>query len=427
MSIFGTSGIRQLMSKELLKLGFEVGLAVGAEYGRVISGRDTRTSGPALRHAVTAGILASGAQCHDAGVVPTPTLAFAARQYRAGVMLTASHNPPEYNGIKLLNPDGAAFSSEQQKRIERAITEEGLNITTWDKFTAEKMDDEAVEKHAEFIASQFPEKAKLKVAVDCGGAAAYRISPLVLRKMGCEVIEMNCTPTGIFPRDAEPIAANLGDLMRKVTESGADLGIAHDGDADRMMAVDDKGRFISGDKMLIILAQGTGTKKIVTTIDASMAIEDTGYTTIRTKVGDPYVSAALQESGLAFGGETSGAWVFPQVSLCPDGIFAAAQLVYITNGRRLSDIADSIPQYYLRRGSARTEGKDFAVYEDALLKMGAAAVDRTDGIKLNFADGWVLVRPSGTEPKLRITVEAKTAGRGEEMWREVIKRLEAGR
>jgi len=423
MSLFGTSGIRRLVSKDFLKLAYDVGLAAGRDYHNIILGRDTRTSGAALKHAVTAGILASGAKCSDAGILPTPTLAFAAKQFDVGVMLTASHNPPEYNGIKLLNPDGSAFSESQQERIERAVQDPLSDIAVWDKFTTEEVLDTATEKHAEYIIRNFPKKLKIRVVVDCGGAAAYRISPYVLKEIGCEVIGLNCTPTGIFPHDVEPTEANLGDLMQKVKETHADLGIAHDGDADRMMAVDDKGRLISGDKMLAILAKASGSKKIVTTIDASMAIEEMGFETVRTKVGDPYVSEELKRSQLSFGGETSGAWVFPQISYCPDGIFAAAQITNIASRIKLSDLADSIPQYYLLRGSVMAEALQSNIIERRLAGLGPLSIDRIDGLKLNFKDGWLLIRPSGTEPKLRLTAEAKSEERARTMYDAAVKAI----
>ncbi len=406
MQLFGTSGIRRLVDRDLVQLALQVGLAVGTVYGNVVVGRDTRTSSSVLRHAVTSGLLAAGARCSDTGVLPSPTVAFVTREFEAGIMITASHNPPQYNGLKLLNPDGSAFSAKQQKQIEDLIA--GIKPITvkWDRMQTGEVYSTAVERHVARIKQDFPGGIKLKVVVDCGCGAAYFITPLLLTELGCEVTAFNCYANGIFPHDVEPIEANLGELMRAVKETGADLGIAHDGDADRMMAIDNLGRFIPGDKMLAILARASGSNNIVTTIDASMCIEQMGFNVRRTRVGDPYVSEELRKWG-KFGGEPSGAWVFPSVSLCPDGIYAAAQIAGIASRQVLSALVDSIPSYPVIRGNitgtiaSMTEVKE--KFESRLKPM---SVDTIDGLKLNFPDGWLLVRPSGTEPKIRVSTEA---------------------
>jgi phosphoglucosamine mutase len=408
MRLFGTSGIRRVFDQDLLQLALKVGLAIGTKYESVVIGRDTRTSGSVLQQAVTSGILTSGGQCTDIGVLPTPTVAFTARNFKAGIMITASHNPPQYNGIKLLNPDGSAFSEQQQNEIEDIISKLGSLVIRWEKIQTIKPNRTAIKKHVAHILNDFPEKINLKVVVDCGCGAANFISPYLLEQMGCEVIPLNCYPNGIFPHDVEPIEANLGELIAKVKETGADLGIAHDGDSDRMMAVDDLGRFIAGDKMLAILAKESGHQQIVTTVDASMSIEKIGLSVKRTKVGDPYVSEELKVWG-GFGGEPSGAWVFPQISLCPDGIYAAAQIVAIANRNKLSVLADSIPSYPIVRGNLSSAKINLIELNFKLVQtLKPVSSDTVDGIKLNFNDGWILIRPSGTEPKMRVTVEADT-------------------
>ncbi len=200
-----------------------------------------------------------------------------------------------------------------------------------------------------------------------------------------------------------------------VKESAAAVGIAHDGDADRMMAVDDRGRFISGDKLLAILAKAVGAKDVVTTLDATMAIEEMGFKVRRTKIGDTWVSEELKKGG-DFGGETSGAWIFPAISLCPDGIYAAAQVAAIASKHRLSELVDAIPVYPLLRGSVGSNGMDMSRLEANLMALKPLSVSNTDGMKLDFNDGWLLVRPSGTEPKIRLTAEAKTEARAQQLY-----------
>jgi len=410
MKLFGTSGIRRIADRELVELALRVGMAVGNFYESVVAGSDTRTSGGAVKHAFVSGVLAAGSRCCDIGVLPTPTLALAAGEFQAGAMITASHNPPEYNGIKLVNPDGSAFDAAQQKQIEDLVSSGSLSAARWDGMNRSTAGNGAVTGHIEHILEDIPGGLKLKVALDCGCGAASVITPDLLKRLGCEVIALNCFPTGFFPRAVEPTEANLGDLVQVMKELGADLGIAHDGDADRMMAVDDKGRFIPGDKLLVLFAQQAAAKKVVTTIDASMVIDEMGFDVTRTPVGDTYVSEELKRGG-DFGGEPSGSWVFPGNSLCPDGIYAAARLAAIAGENKLSGLLDDIPQYQIIRGSVAGAGVKASELEKRLLDMEPLSLSHIDGVKLNFNDGWLLIRASGTEPKIRITAEAKSEER----------------
>jgi len=415
MNLFGTSGIRRVFDENLIHLAFKVGLVVGKLYGSVVVGSDTRTSRDVMKHAVIAGLLAAGSSCKDAGIMPTPTLALVTRGFDAGVMLTASHNPPEYNGIKLLNPDGSSFDSVQQAKVEEIIFSESFGVASWGEFKESGTQRIGVEQHIERILADFPGSLNLKVVLDCGCGAASVITPYLLSRLGCEVLGINCHPSGFFPRGIEPVEPNLGDLIRVTRESGADLGIAHDGDADRMMAVDDRGRFIPGDKLLVIFARAMAARKVVTTIDASMAIEEAGFQVRRTRVGDTSVSEELRNGG-DFGGEPSGSWLFPDVSLCPDGIYAAAWVAAIASQQRLSQLVDSIPAYPLLRGSVKNQGLLMPELKTRLMDLEPISLSNTDGIKLEFEDGWLLIRASGTEPRIRLTAEAKSEARVRQLY-----------
>ncbi|MDD4876060.1 MAG: phosphoglucosamine mutase [Dehalococcoidales bacterium] len=420
MRLFGTSGIRRVADSNLIQLALKVGLAVGKLYSNVIVSSDTRTSGEAMKHAFISGLLTAGSNSFDAGIIPTPTLALAAREFDAAAMITASHNPPKYNGIKLLNPDGSAFNYDQQQQIEEMVATDSLSAVSWDKMGSGNIYNRAVAEHIQRIERDFPDGLKLKVVLDCDCGAASVITPYLLKKLGCEVVTLNCYPSGFFPHPIEPTEANLNNLMQATSEHGADLGIAHDGDADRMMAVDDKGRFIPGDKLLVLFAEELGVKEVITTIDASMAIDETGLNVIRTSVGDNYISEELKKGG-KFGGEPSGSWVFSNISLCPDGIYAAVRLAAIAVRQKLSYLVDNIPQYPLLRGNIGSEGIIMPDLEQRLMNMKALSVNNKDGIKLNFEDGWLLIRASGTEPKIRITVEAKNEVRLHQLYDEAIR------
>jgi phosphoglucosamine mutase len=415
MKLFGSSGIRAVYDKNLLDTAFRVGLAAGQIYGKVVVGRDTRTSGGPMNHAVISGLLASGAYCSDAGVAPTPTIAYITREFNAGIVITASHNPPEYNGLKMFNPDGSSFDAARQEQIEEIILHRAFKYADWPQLKPGNLYRGAVEHHLDAIVAQFPQKINIKVVVDAGGGASSEVTPRLLEKMGCKVVSLNCTPDGSFPRGSEPHEANLKDLGCLVKETGAALGIAHDGDADRMMAVDEKGRFISGDKLLAIFIGTAGAKDVVTTLDATMAIDEMGVKIRRTKIGDTWVSDELRKGG-DFGGETSGAWIFPRISLCPDGIYAAARIASIAAENKLSGLADAVPVYPLFRGNIDSAGLDITRLNSILESMQPRGINRLDGIKLDFKDGWLLVRPSGTEPKIRLTAEAKTEKSARELY-----------
>jgi phosphoglucosamine mutase len=361
-----------------------------------------------MKLAVAAGLLTAGSECFDAGIVPTPTLGMVTRNFDAGLMVTASHNPPQYNGIKLLNPDGSAFNQKQRNGIEKAVLENRIIPTHWEEFKNIHNYRKAIKEHVGSILTSFPDKYNIRVVLDCGGAAASLVTPQLLKAMGCEVIQLNCKPVGIFPRGIEPNEKNIFELIKMVKVSGAALGLAHDGDADRMTAVDDKGRFINGDKLMLIMAKELKIKKLITTIDASMVVDEAGFEVIRTRVGDNNVSEELINGG-EMGGEPSGSWIFPQNSLCPDGIYAAAVMVSIASRNKISNLVDKIPSYFLIRGDTNNNGIDMKKLKEIMLnKFDLLSIDEIDGIKINVEGGWILVRKSGTEPKLRVTVEAKT-------------------
>ncbi len=412
MSLFGSSGIRGLANRDINPgLALKVGLAVGSLHKSVIIGRDPRTSGEMIEHGVISGLLSAGCNVTRAGMVPTPTLAFASRNYDCGIMITASHNPPEYGGIKLWNRNGMAFDSRQQDEIESLIKNEQWNTAAWNDIGTVREAD-IIEDHAMMILGKVG-TSSLKVVVDCGCGAASVITPYVLRRMGCTVISLNSQPDGFFPaRNPEPIEKNLEILKKTTLATGADLGIAHDGDADRMMAVDGHGGFLEGDRLLALFGIRESRKSIVVPVDTSLSVDDVlkGRTIYRTRVGDVYVAEELKRHDADFGGEPSGSWIFPGISLCPDGILAAARLAEIVqNEGKLDALTAEFPVYPMIRGSVpcsnEMKGKTMGRISGILEKLGK--VIDIDGIRVDTDDGWVLVRPSGTEPKIRITAEAR--------------------
>jgi phosphoglucosamine mutase len=432
MNLFGSSGIRRVVDREFLRLTFEIGLAAGNLYPSLVIGCDTRTSSEAMRYALLSGLLSAGASASYAGVVPTPTIAYAARHFDAGAMITASHNPPEYNGVKLVNPDGSAFDADQRAEIENLVSAASARTARWDEIGECAALPTAVDEHIQRILEDFPSRLSLKVVVDCCCGAASLVTPGLLERLGCEVIPLYCEPGGHFPRGIEPTPENLGELARAVVSEKADLGIAHDGDADRIVVVDDRGRFVAADKLMALFAREMRARRVVTTVDASLLIDELGFEVIRTKVGDAFVSDELRRSSkddlrYQFGGESSGCFIFPQVSLCPDAIYAAARIAHMANETRISSLIDDIPSYPVLRGGVPG---DRAVMGEIAERLGresnsGGTLETIDGVRLAFDDGWLLVRPSGTEPKIRITAEATSEQRARELYDLGVNTIEA--
>ena len=426
MARFGSSGIRGLANVEVTpELALRVGKIVGELYNSAVVGRDPRTTGPMLVSAFVAGVLSAGGDAIEAGLVSTPTLARGAADYGCGAMITASHNPAPYNGIKLWNPDGMAFDESQQAEIEAALDAGRYRSAAWDGVGRVSSRTDLVAEHIDSILSEVGE-AKLRVVVDCACGATTTITPFLLRQMGCDVVGINAQPDGHFPgREPEPTEANLALLKATVRSVGADLGIAHDGDGDRMVAVDRDGTFVGGDTLLALFAKREVRSGLVVPVDASMVVEDLlpKARVYRTRVGDVYVASELKRRGADFGGEPSGTWIFPRVSLCPDGVYAAARLVKMASEESLSEAVRAIPRYPTIRGAFAYDPSRRAAIEaklDAALRGLGRDVSRVDGWRLQWEDGWALVRLSGTEPKIRVRAESREGARAKAIYATVL-------
>ncbi len=426
MARFGSSGIRGLANVEVTsELALRVGQILGELYNSAIVGRDPRTTGPLLAAALSAGVLAAGGDVIDAGLVSTPTLARGASDYGCGVVITASHNPAPYNGIKLWNPDGMTFDEGQQDEVEAALDAGRFRASPWDGVGRLSVRNDLVAQHMDAILEELG-TAKLRVVVDCACGATTTITPFLLREMGCEVVAINAQPDGHFPgREPEPTEENLGLLKATVQQVHADLGIAHDGDGDRMVAVDRDGTFIGGDTLLALFAKQEVRSGLVVPVDASMVLEDLlpKAKVYRTRVGDVYVAGELKRVGADFGGEPSGTWIFPKTTLCPDGVYAAARLVKMASEGSLSAAIRAIPQYPTIRGAfayEATRRAEIEVKMDAALQGLGAEVGRVDGWRLAWEDGWALVRFSGTEPKIRVLAESRDEARAKAIYATVL-------
>ena len=401
--LFGSSGIRQRFDRSLVETALAVGGVLGERFPDCVVGTDTRTTSPALTRAIIAGILGAGGRARFTGVAPTPSVAYSARTATAGCMITASHNPEDYNGIKLFNPDGSSFTQTQQKDTEAFLKEP--HWADW-RHQGKECAFDALTPHKKAILDAVSIEPGILVVVDCGNGAGSVLTPGLLTEAGVKPVCLTCDPAGHFARPSEPLKEYLGYVGEMVKKTGAGCAVVHDGDADRMMAFDNRGRYIDGDHLFMLFAEHLGAKKVVTTSDASMIIDEIAEVH-RTPVGDAFVSEELLSWG-DFGGEPSGAWIFPHHSYCPDGPFAAALFCEIASGCDVAERLDAMPVYPILRESLPMNNA-----REIVTKLGA--VNPTDGIRMALEDGWYLIRASGTEPKVRITAEGKSLTRAKEL------------
>ncbi|MFA4860314.1 phosphopentomutase/phosphoglucosamine mutase [Methanoregula sp.] len=413
--LFGSSGIRRKYDQILIDTALRVGSALAHRSSDIVIGMDTRTTSPLLAHLVVSGILGSGGKVKTTGVVPTPTVAYATRNAHAGCMITASHNPEEYNGIKLFNPNGSSFTQSQQTEMEDLL--KSPYWTDWQHQGSEESID-AITPHKNAILNAVHIEPALPIVLDCGNGAGCSISPALLADAGAKAVCINCNQSGHFARPSEPLEKNLGHVGEMVRKTHSRCGVVHDGDADRMMAFDNRGRYIGGDHLLMLFARYMDAKRVVTTSDASMIIDEVAEVR-RTPVGDTYVSEELLTWG-DFGGEPSGAWIFPKISYCPDGPHAAALFCEIASGWNIATEIDAMPSYPILRESMASP-----TARETVMALGASSP--TNGIRISDEEGWYLIRASGTEPKIRITAEGKTLAKAKDMLAKGKERIRQGK
>jgi phosphoglucosamine mutase len=422
--MFGTSGVRGVVGEKVTtELALRVGAAVGRDAGTVTVGRDTRLTGKALEDAVVAGVLSAGADAERVGVAPTPSVVRHADD--TALVVTASHNPPEYNGFKPWNADGTAYDAEQRAAVEERV-ESGTAPVEADGFGEERRFEGVLREHADAVVDAVGE-ADARVVVDGGGGAGSRITPRVLRRLGCDVVTVNCEYDGTFSaRLPEPTDENLEDLKEAVVAYGADVGLAHDGDADRVAAVDASGEYVEPDSLMALFARHEGADEVVAPVNTSTVVDEVADVR-RTAVGDVNVAAELKENGGGFGGEPSNNWIFPDETLTPDGVLAAAKVAAIASEKPLREQIGALPPRFVRRGNfdVANDRKDDVmrgVEERASDEYGDYSA--VDGVRVGVDGGWFLVRPSGTEPKVRVTAEGETGDRADEVYEAAVSLLE---
>ena len=426
--LFGSSGVRGLANVDLtpiLACKVATAVAMHANARRAVVARDTRVSGEMLEDALISGLVSVGTDVLRLGMIPTPVLAYVAKALGAdvGFMLTASHNPPQYNGIKVFNAD-LSYIDEDQDAVEKIVTQRLLVLADWRNLGKASSAD-AGQIYLDMAQKAVSLKKAWNVVVDPGCGAAFDIAPKMLRALGCKVTALNAQPDGFFPaRKSEPTAESLQDLAKTVKALGADVGIAFDGDADRVAFVDENGVFVNFDRSLAaygaLALKRNGGGTIVTNVEASMCIETMAEKycgkVVRTRVGDIYVSEAIKRDGAVFGGEPCGAWVHPQLHLCPDGPLSAALFLEALEEARksVSEFIGEVPEYItMRENIACKNEQKYEIVEKLVNVLKAEFPEyndfsMVDGVRLSLKKGWLLVRASGTEPLIRLTVEGES-------------------
>jgi phosphoglucosamine mutase len=424
--MFGTDGVRGVANSELTaQLAYKLGragaytLSKNAHKPRIVVGMDTRISGDMLESAIVAGICSAGAEAICVGIIPTPGVAYLTRKYKAdaGIVISASHNPVEYNGIKFFNESGYKLPDEVEDRIEEVIKSDCKEVPspTGEKLGRRIVVNTASSDYIDFLKSTTNVNLEgLKIAVDCAQGASYSVAPRLLNELGAEVLAVYNDP------DGKNINKNCGSthpehLQKFVAENGCDIGLAFDGDADRLIAVDEKGNIVNGDFVMAICAsemKAEGRLKnngvvvtVMSNLGLDIAMKSRGIETIKTKVGDRYVLEEMLKDGYVIGGEQSGHVIFLEYNTTGDGLITALQLLRIMEKKKeklskLASIMEQLPQVLCNAHVDNSKKNRYAT-DEVIVSEIKRIEKKLDGV------GRVLIRPSGTEPLVRVMLEGK--------------------
>jgi len=444
--LFGTNGIRGLVNVELTpEMAIKAGCAIGTFFGRksLLVGHDARTSGSLLSKAVISGLAATGCHVYFAGMAPTPALQFAVKNHKmdGGVIITASHNPPEYNGIKVIWSDGIETSHEQEVEIENIYFDNKIVFAEWDKLGTVQdlpgVNDEYIQAIKKHVNAQKIAQKHFHVVVDAANSVGGLTGPQLLRELGCKVTSLNANIDGTFPgRMPEPRPENLTELSTIVKAIGADMGVAFDGDADRSIFAGHDGTIYWGDKTFAIVIKQFLSKnrgaKIVTPVSSSTLIKDTveAYKgeLLWTKVGSVTVSQKMKEVNAKLGGEENGGVFYGPHQAVRDGAMTTALLLDIMaqTGKSLAELVAEQPQYFIEKGKVECpDEKKEVLLQKTLEQLKGENISTIDGVKIWFSDkSAILIRPSGTEPVFRLYAEAKNQEKALKLVKDYSQKLE---
>ncbi len=439
----GISGVRGIVGETLtpqVASTFAAHFGVMQNRGKIIVGRDSRTTGETLFYAVVSGLLSVGCEVIDIGIVSTPTVLFNVKETDAvgGISITASHNPTEWNGLKFVDGNGLFLFPEKAKNFLMRIKED-IPFSFWDKMGKLSKDTTAINRHItraseiSYVNKKEIQDRKFKVVIDCVNGAGGLVVPPLLQRLGCEIIELNCEPSGLFAHSPEPLNKNLRQLEAAVIEHNADIGFAVDPDVDRLAIVSEKGIAV-GEEMSLVIAEKFVLSKvkgdIVTNMSSSMASDDIakdfGVNVIRTKVGEINVGMKMMEISSPIGGEGNGGIICSDVHFTRDASAGITLiLAYLAeNKTSVSATIDTIPQYFFAKNKIVSQPEKLdGIVEKAMQLFANEKQDHTDGLKIIGDSYWLHIRKSGTEPIVRVYVEADSAERAEKICADAIKNL----
>ena len=383
-----------------------------------VIGRDGRPSGKQISQCVIDSFHKNGINVENCGLATTPTMQVMTEKehYDGGIVITASHNPSEYNGLKFLQSDGTFLTPEQCEKLFKAV-DHNVSIVQPDSFGVVSDYSTANEEHidkvliAKCIDTDNIRKKKFKVVIDCVNGAGSFILPMLCEELGCEVIKMNCNGDGNFTRVAEPLAENLNELEEKVLNVGADIGFATDPDGDRLSIVSNDGNAIGEEYTLVLAVKNYlnyQKSMVVTNLSTSMMLENIANETIRTRIGEAHVVKKMNELNISIGGEGNGGVILKQVHLGRDSLVAISMILSLlsSSGKSISEEISNIPQYLMIKDKIRIDNKiDFDSLETIF---DCNEINKLDGIKFSWPNKWIHIRKSNTEPIIRIFAEAPT-------------------
>ncbi|HYG78531.1 MAG TPA: phosphoglucosamine mutase [Planctomycetota bacterium] len=431
ISVSGIRGIvgRSLTPELLVRMGHAFGTYCRG--GRIVVGRDTRVSGEMAKHAVLSGLIATGVKVLDLGVCATPTLTTSIEHLQAdgGVMVTASHNPIEWNALKFFRRDGLYLNAEESRDLLNIYYSGQFNNVGWDQLAPvhriEHADARHVEQVLKIVNRELFSQRRLRVALDCCNGAGCNIAQRLLSELNCEVETIHCNPNGLFPHKPEPVCANLGELCAFVKKVGADVGFAVDPDADRVTVIDETGYYVGEEAALALstqhaLATRASRGPVVINMSTSRMTEDVaraaGCEVVRVAAGESNVAEKMKELNASFGGEGNGGIIDPAVHVGRDAIIGMALMLesMLQTGQRMSQLAQKLPAYQMVKAKVECPpAAGRALIRKVKSMLRDVRIDTRDGMRVDWDDRWVQLRASNTEPILRIIAEARTAAQAQ--------------
>jgi len=437
------SGIRGIVGDGLdpeVLVNFTSAYADFVSKGTVVIGRDARISGEMVQSVVTGTLLAKGLNVVDIGICPTPTVQLTVKKLSAngGIAISASHSPNEWNALKLLNSTGQFMTPEENKVLMKLLDSEKKTFRPWNQL-GKRIYSDGVKDHIKdvlnlkYIDVKEIRKRKFKVLADCVNGAGVYVIPDLLKEFGCEVIEMNCEKTGIFPRFPEPLPENLTETMKVVKKSKADLGVVVDPDVDRLVLITNEGEPFSEENTITQAVKFILSKKkgnVVVNLSTTRAVDDVaeaaGCKVYRSSVGEANVVKKMKEVDAVIGGEGSGGVIYPALHYGRDALVGIAiTLQHLSEfGKPISELKKSLPDYFIAKKKIELGNiKPDDIINSLVRKYKSEKVNTEDGLRIDFADHWVHFRKSNTEPIVRIITEAKTKAKAEELSKKYFEQI----